>query len=273
MENPSHVILWARDQVSWEPILTAWRSAGFAIEVLDPDVSPSEVAQRAGVGPSVAVVDLSADFLRGIEVVSACRRIAPNAPIVVVASDLSVDVVRTIRSSGVFYVALAPPDPTEMREVVLNALASAGRERPVPAMVRTPDRVLVVDDDADFIAAVTTLLESEGYAVSVARSGREALQVLASERPDLIVLDIMMEDAWAGYAVNQALKWGEHFEWARSIPILMVSSIPMDPATRFQGAGEVGMVTPDAYMTKPLDSARFLAVARDLIHAHRPRRT
>lgn len=271
MESVSHVIVWPGEEEGWGAILEDLEAAGFQVKIPSTDDEPAEIARLAARGPSVVVVDLARDLLRGLEVVSVCRRTAPQAPVVVVAADLSVQVVRNVRSSGVFYIAVHPLEPKEMREVVADALASIGRERPAPSVVRTRECVLVVDDDADFVAAVSALLESDGYAVSVARSGREALRILASERPSLVVLDIMMEDEWAGYAVNQALKWGEGYEWARSVPILMVSSVPMDPATRFQGAGEVGMVTPDAYMTKPIDSARFLSKVRDLVASHRPR--
>lgn len=269
----SHVLLWPGKGAGWTSVVEDWTRAGFLVETLCPEMEPSEVARLAAREPSVVIVDLAADLLRGLEVVSACRRMAPLAPVVVVAGDVSVELARSLRSSGVFYVAVHPVELQEMREVLLNALASIRGEQPVPSAVRMRDRVLVVDDDPDFVSAVTALLESEGYAVSTATSGREALKVLAEERPALVVLDIMMENEWAGYAVNQALIWGEGYERARSIPVLMVSSVSMDPATRFHGAGKVGMVTPDAYMTKPLDTVKFLARVRDLIASHRPRGT
>jgi CheY-like chemotaxis protein len=74
-----------------------------------------------------------------------------------------------------------------------------------------------------------------------------------------------LEDACAGYCVNQAVKVGEGFEAFRSIPVLMVSSIPVDPAERFSRASEVQMVTPDAYLTKPLDVPQLLSTVKDLL--------
>ena len=66
----------------------------------------------------------------------------------------------------------------------------------------TPDQpspcVLVVDDDPDILATVEQILEIEGYAVLSARNGAEALSVLESSRPDVIILDLMMPvmDGW-----------------------------------------------------------------------------
>jgi CheY-like chemotaxis protein len=131
------------------------------------------------------------------------------------------------------------------------------RERP---------RVLLVDDDDDFCVSTTALLEAEGYVVSRAKTGREALAKLRGEAaPDLIVLDVMMENMWAGYEVNQAVKFGDSANAAGRIPIVMVSSVSIDPAERFRAAGEVGMVTPDEYLTKPLDIARFLGTLKSLL--------
>jgi CheY-like chemotaxis protein len=146
-------------------------------------------------------------------------------------------------------------------------MASA-REQGGPAQDATRGRpkILIVDDDDDFCASATALLEAEGYAVSRAKSGKEALAKVSSEAPpDLIVLDIMMEHNWAGYEVNQAIKFGSSSPGAGHVPIVMVSSVRMDPTERFRWAGEVGMVTPDEYFTKPLDIPRFLGAVKSLL--------
>ena len=127
-------------------------------------------------------------------------------------------------------------------------------------------RILIVDDDDDFCVSTTALLEAEGYAVSRAKSGKEALAKVGKEAPpDLIVLDIMMENNWAGYEVNQAFKFGGASPRTAGVPIVMVSSIRIGPAERFRWAGEVGMVTPDEYFAKPLDIPRFLNTVKSLL--------
>jgi CheY-like chemotaxis protein len=134
-------------------------------------------------------------------------------------------------------------------------------------MCATVGRVLIIDDDADFRASLTEVLEGEGYSVLVAASAREGLVKIASEPPDLIVLDVIMEYVSAGYEVNQAVKFRDEYLSERDIPILMVSSIQIDPATLYSRAAEVMMVTPDAYMTKPLDIPVFLNRVRCLLAA------
>jgi CheY-like chemotaxis protein len=128
-----------------------------------------------------------------------------------------------------------------------------------------PKRILIVDDDDDFVRATAALLEAHGYAVTRATSGQECLAQLAVEPPDLIILDIMMEHADAGYEVNQAIKFSGDYEAARDVPIIMVSSIRCDPCTLFCRSAELEMVRPNCYLTKPLDVPSFLSRVEALL--------
>jgi CheY-like chemotaxis protein len=132
-------------------------------------------------------------------------------------------------------------------------------------MCRAVRRILIIDDDQDFVASTTALLEAYGYVVSAASTGSDGLHKARIEQPDLIVLDVMMENDSAGYEVNEAVKFAPGFESLRHIPILMVSSIDTDPATRFSTADEAPMITPNVYLTKPLDIPRFLAEVSALL--------
>lgn len=237
-------------------------------DLMVPPVTSAELGVRLQPDESeavVAVVDLCGDPIRGMATVAACRHIAPSVPVVVVAANPTQELVRRIRLSGVFYLALDPVGADEMRTILESAFGCVARRRSRSSTCRDRQRVLVIDDDADFLASTRALLENQGYCVSTATSGKEGLARMTEDVPDLIVLDIMMENDWAGYEVNQRVKFGNGFECIRHVPILMVSSIPVDPATRFSRAGEVDMITPDAYLTKPLDIPTFLARIQALL--------
>ncbi|MBE0590995.1 MAG: response regulator [Gemmatimonadales bacterium] len=120
--------------------------------------------------------------------------------------------------------------------------------------------VLVIDDDADFQVSVRSLLEAEGYAVVAATSGREGLRRLLDVRPDVVLLDVMMESTTEGYGVSELIKHGEEYAAVRDVPILMVSSIQESPDERFPRSPDVDMIRPDRYITKPLDIPRFLEI-------------
>jgi len=128
------------------------------------------------------------------------------------------------------------------------------------------EKILIIDDDEDYLASIRTLLESHNYVVSEAASGKEGLKKIREEKPDLIVLDIMMETVDEGYSLNQIVKFQKQYEEYKDIPILMVSSIQEDPFTRFSHAsGQVEMIIPDQYMTKPVDIPKFLELIKKLL--------
>ena len=128
-----------------------------------------------------------------------------------------------------------------------------------------PARILIIDDDEDYRASTRALLEGDGYEVREACNGREGLALVREYRPNLIVLDVMMETLGEGYSVNQALKFVPEYRDLGPLPVLMVSSVEMDPAGLFGWIGDTSRITPDAYMTKPLDIPKFLARVRELL--------
>jgi len=81
---------------------------------------------------------------------------------------------------------------------------------------------MVVDDDLDIIESITLILESAGYDVIPSGSSEECLEILTTEKPDLIVLDVMMETMTDGFNLGYTLKNDPKF---KTIPIIIVSSI------------------------------------------------
>ena len=107
--------------------------------------------------------------------------------------------------------------------------------------------ILVVDDDKNTRMYFEAVLKNNGYTVSVAKNGEEALGVMDREHIDLVVLDIMMP-RMDGYEFTVTLR-----ECDNNLPILMVSAkqLPVDKNRGF----EVGT---DDYMTKPVNQDEFL---------------
>ena len=83
-------------------------------------------------------------------------------------------------------------------------------------------KILVVDDDPDFVEATRMVLEPAGYEVITAADGDEGLERSRSEDPDLVILDVIMSTVLDGLSMSQRM--GEDPEQA-AIPILMVTSI------------------------------------------------
>ena len=114
--------------------------------------------------------------------------------------------------------------------------------------------ILVVDDDKNTRRLMQAVLEAEGYGVSTAGNGEEALTVMDRESVDLVVLDVMMP-RMDGYEFTKTLRSADN-----NLPILMVSAKQL-PSDKKQGF----LVGTDDYMTKPIDEEEMLLRIKALL--------
>jgi CheY-like chemotaxis protein len=105
---------------------------------------------------------------------------------------------------------------------------------------------------------VKSLLEARGYEVFEASSGHKGLRQVLEHKPDVILLDVMMETSVEGYGVTHALRYRDEHAEHRHVPIFVISPIEESPDEHFAMSAEVEMIRPDRYLTKPLDIPRFL---------------
>jgi len=114
-------------------------------------------------------------------------------------------------------------------------------------------KVLVVDDDPDVRSFVVTVLEENQYLPLIAQDGVEGLEVIEKERPDLIVLDVLMPRG-SGIRLYRKLKTDDNL---KQIPIIMFTGIALRSFLKSQKAldefkgGEVPK--PDIYLEKPVE--------------------
>ena len=119
-------------------------------------------------------------------------------------------------------------------------------------------RILVVDDDRSMRLYMQALLLADGYAVTTAANGRQALSVMDKEHIDLVVLDLMMPEM-DGYELTGALR-----AFNETLPILTVSAkqLPVDKRRAFT-------LGTDDYMTKPIDEQELLLRIKALLRRAR----
>jgi len=103
-------------------------------------------------------------------------------------------------------------------------------------------KILVADDEPNIVISLEYLLKREGYAVTIARDGQEALDAIARDQPDLLLLDVMMPKK-TGFEVCQEIRLNEALQ---HIKILMLTAKGRD--TDVVKGMALGA---DAYMTKP----------------------
>ena len=133
-----------------------------------------------------------------------------------------------------------------------------------------PNKILIVEDNPDMAVALRMPLEANGYQVSIAFSVQEGLQKVKEVRPDLIILDVMMETTTAGFQVSLELRSPDpRSEYAdyRHIPILVLTAIHTTTSLRF-GPDEAYLPVDD-FVEKPVNPDVLLEKVRALIE--RPR--
>ena len=111
-------------------------------------------------------------------------------------------------------------------------------------------RVLIADDEPNIVTSLEYLMTKGGYQVAVARNGEEALALVESFRPDLVLLDVMMPQR-SGYEVCQRMR--SRPEWAH-IRIVMLSAKGRE-AEVSKGLS----LGADAYVTKPFSNRELVA--------------
>ena len=119
-------------------------------------------------------------------------------------------------------------------------------------------KILLVDDEQDMIYAVQMQLEASNFKVLTAMDGQEGLDKARAEKPDLIILDLMLPRI-DGYKVCRMLKFDEKY---KKIPVIIYTARAQEADEKL--GYEVGA---DAYMTKPFDPRKLLAKINELLNS------
>jgi len=120
----------------------------------------------------------------------------------------------------------------------------------------TTERILIADDEANILISLEYLMKREGYTVSVARDGDEAIAAIRRERPALVLLDVMMPRR-SGTEVCQEVRADEAL---KDTLIVMLTAKGRDTDVA-KGLG----VGADAYVTKPFSTKELVRKVRELL--------
>jgi CheY-like chemotaxis protein len=130
-------------------------------------------------------------------------------------------------------------------------------------MSESKRKILVVEDNADESQMLKMILELNGYQVALAANGREGLESVAADAPDLIVLDVMMPEL-DGFAMCARLRKQEQY---RGIPVILLTAVgdhirdtryPLDGVLRAEA---------DEYLPKPIKAETLLEKVTHLLAA------
>ena len=127
-------------------------------------------------------------------------------------------------------------------------------------------KVLIIDDDADFTEAVGLYLESHDFAVQTASNGREGIRLALAEKPDVVLLDVVMEERTEGFFTLQQLRRTPGLE---HVPVLVVSSI-YTSIPGFSLVADRSWLKHDDFVAKPVDLPKLVELIRRRLNGPLP---
>ncbi|MBF0385176.1 MAG: response regulator [Candidatus Omnitrophica bacterium] len=123
-------------------------------------------------------------------------------------------------------------------------------------------RILIIDDDPDFVEAVATLLGAKGYEVNTANNGEDGYKLAKKIKPNLITLDVMMANDSEGFDTSK--KIGADPE-INNIPVILVSGIKKVADLTYNYETGKKIIPVKAVLEKPIDAEMFLKTVENYI--------
>ena len=124
-------------------------------------------------------------------------------------------------------------------------------------------KILIIDDDPDIVEAIKVVLEDKKYDIVSASSGKQGLEKVKKVKPDLVILDVMMETGDKGFDVARAIKNNEDH---KNIPILMLTALKEKTGLDFKKeAGDEVWLPVDDYCDKSIDFKDLILKVENLL--------
>jgi CheY-like chemotaxis protein len=124
-------------------------------------------------------------------------------------------------------------------------------------------KILIVDDDPDYVNVLKTILESEQYTVVTASDRTEGMEKIRAEKPDLTILDVMMSTWQDGFEMSRELKKDPQF---KDIPILILTAVKGRTGINFKStAGDPVWLPVDGFLDKPVEPEQLLSKVQELL--------
>jgi len=127
-------------------------------------------------------------------------------------------------------------------------------------------KVLIIDDDADFRQACRIPLEAAGLEVSEAEDADTGFEKVAAQKPDLVILDVLMPREYEGFALAKRIR--EELK-LKDMPILILSAVHDVKKPPYRFAPDEGYLPVDAFLDKPLPPEALVRKVREMLGLHR----
>ena len=125
-----------------------------------------------------------------------------------------------------------------------------------------PKKIMIIDDDIDLVEAMRITLESGGYDVIDSQEGQKGLEILKKEKPDLLILDVMMGTLDEGFHIAYQIRNDNEI---KGIPILMITAVGAQTGFEFDMQRDEDFLPVNEFIEKPVNPQVLLdSVKRNL---------
>ena len=130
-------------------------------------------------------------------------------------------------------------------------------------------KVVVVDDDRDYLFTMETFLKRNDFNVFTADNGKDGIDLIKNQQPDVILLDVMMETLFSGYEVCKAVRSDPDVEFT---PIVGISGMGDDIGVKYEQYRDDKYFTPDIFVEKPVDKELLIDIISQAIEKAKSRK-
>ena len=186
----------------------------------------------------------------------------PKSEIILTTAKNTRELEARVREQDIFYYYIKSFGKKEFCDAVNNVFRKCGKLKEGKKMSK-PVKILIIDDDPDFVSATRMILESKKYDVAIAYNKNEAMNQISKFKPDLILLDIMMDRLDDGFTICYKLK---HDPNLKNIPVFAISSITEETGFKFSPKTDGEYFEADDYAEKPIENSELLNRVATLIN-------
>ena len=123
-------------------------------------------------------------------------------------------------------------------------------------------KIAIIDNNTDYLFSTETFLSRNGFKVVTAEDGKTGLDLIKKEKPDLVLLDVMMESLFSGFEVCRQIKSDPEL---KKIPVIGISGMADELNVKFKGKKDSEYFNPDLFFEKPVNKEMLLSKIKELL--------